>query len=165
MRVFVDMDGVLADFFSELAKLAKYPVAHWKDLNQRGVEEALQEIHGTNFFYNLPMFPQTNTLIQSIVNIAGSFSILSSPLTGDEENCAWQKKQWIKSKLILQPEEIIINKDKHLWAAGNILIDDYSHNIYNWEKHGGYGIKWQANENTLSDALIPLMALYKNKSL
>ena len=160
MKVYVDMDGVLADFFAEITKISEYPVAHWKDLNQRGIEKALGEIHGTDFFRRLPMFPQTNTLLQSIINIAGSFSILSSPLTGDEDHCSDMKRVWLEENIKFDIDEIIITKNKHHWAEGNVLIDDYALNIYNWEKHGGYGIKYQANENNLSDVIIPLQALF-----
>jgi 5'(3')-deoxyribonucleotidase len=107
------------------------------------------------------MFPQTNTLLQSIINIAGSFSILSSPLTGDEEHCAEMKRKWLQDNIKFDIDEVIITKDKHLWAQDNVLIDDYALNIYKWEQHGGYGIKFQSNENTLSDVIIPLQALFK----
>lgn len=161
MKVYVDMDGVLADFFSELAKMASYPVTNWSNMDQRDIERALKSVHKTDFFGRLPKFPQSNTLLQSITNIAGGFSILSSPLNGDEEHTSALKRQWLEDNIPFDPDEIIITHDKAAYAAGNILIDDYHVNIHKWEAAGGYGIRWQANEQPLSDVLIPLLALYK----
>lgn len=161
MQVYVDMDGVLADFFADMAKMADYPVAHWKEMDQRDISKVFQKISGTDFFYKLHPYPQNNTLLQSIINIAGSFSILTSPLAGDELNCEVMKRKWIEEFLQFDPEEVIVTENKAQYAKGNILIDDYHVNIAKWEAAGGYGIKWQANEQPLSDVLIPLLALYK----
>ena len=53
-----------------------------------------------------------------------------------------------------QPRETIIVRDKALYAAANgvqnILIDDRGSNIYKWQQAGGYGIKYQADEDNLS---------------
>ena len=161
MKIYCDMDGVLADFFAEMPKMCTYPVTHWKEMDQRDINRALSEIAGTDFFYRLHKYPQTNTLLQSIINITGSVSILSSPLRGDEENCARWKRKWVEDFIPFDVEDVIITHDKPAYAKGNILIDDYHVNIAAWEAAGGYGIKYQANEQPLSDVLIPLMALYK----
>lgn len=161
MKVYVDMDGVLADFFAEMAKRAPYPINHWKEMTQLDIQQVFREIAGTQFFLELPKYPQTNTLLQSIINIAGSFSILSSPLAGDEEHCEAMKRQWIAENIPFDIDEVIITHDKAQFAKGNILIDDYHVNIAKWEAAGGCGIKWQANEQPLSDVLIPLMAMFK----
>ena len=163
MKVYVDLDGVLASFFSEALKLSDENDKGWRSMEHRDVQKTLKKVLQTpNFFINLPAFPMANTLIQSIQNIAGGFSILSSPLT-DYEGCAEEKIKWVEQNIHLEPEEIIISDNKPLYAPGNILIDDYGTNIKAWEKAGGYGVKWQADEDKISDAIIPLMALYKNQ--
>ena len=163
MKVYVDMDGVLVDLFSEMAKKASYPVSHWKEMDQREITKVFSSIKGTTFFHDLPKYPQTNTLLQSIINIAGSFSILSSPLAGDEEHCEKMKRQWVQDNIPMDVEEVIITHDKAQYAKGNILIDDYHVNIAKWEAAGGFGIKFQANEQPLSDVLIPLLTLFKKE--
>lgn len=169
MKLYVDMDGVLCDFFSKAAKLSEAPLAQWRDMEVRDIERVLRRIrkHEKDFFANLKPFPQTNTLIQSIYNIAGGFSILSSPLAGDEENCERQKIEWIERYLHIDPDEIIITKDKTKYASENctpnILIDDYGYNILKWEEAAGFGIKWQADEDKLVDVLVPLQILYKGQ--
>ena len=53
-----------------------------------------------------------------------------------------------------QPVKTIIARDKSQYAflngIQNILIDDREDNINKWQDAGGYGIKYQANENDLS---------------
>jgi 5'(3')-deoxyribonucleotidase len=160
-KVYVDLDGVLVDLFSEMAKMSPSPITHWKQLSQTEIGQMFTEIKGTYFFRDLPKYPQTNTLLQSILNIAGSFSILSSPLAGDEEHCEKMKRLWVKENIPMDVEEVIITHDKTKYAKGNILIDDYHVNIAKWEAAGGFGIKFQANEQPLSDVLVPLLTLFK----
>ena len=53
-----------------------------------------------------------------------------------------------------QPFKTIIVRDKSQYALlngiQNILIDDRENNINKWQEAGGYGIKYQANENDVS---------------
>lgn len=157
------MDGVLVDLFSEITKLSEYPITHWKDLSKTDLEVVFRKTHGTDFFYTLPKFPMTNTLLYCIQKIAGKFSILSSPVPGDEENCAYHKRKWIHENVPFDVEEIIITSDKHLYANGNVLIDDYIVNIHKWEASGGYGIRFQANQDKISDVLFVLKTLYEKE--
>ena len=165
MRVFLDMDGVLADFFSEALRLSEAPISNWRDMEFRDVQKALERVKQTpGFFENLHAYPTANTLALSVQNIAGGFSILSSPLAGYADGeCEREKVAWIAKHLHIEPEEIIITHDKPKYAAGNVLIDDYGVNVRNWEAAGGYGIKYQADEDNVSDAIIPLMALFKKQ--
>ncbi len=43
-KVYVDMDGVIADFFAALEK--KYNVKHWKELD---INQSIQDLKGTDF--------------------------------------------------------------------------------------------------------------------
>jgi hypothetical protein len=88
------------------------------------------------------------------IDFAGSYSILSSPLRGDIANSSKHKQIWVTNNLSPQPRETIIVRDKALYAAANgaqnILIDDRGPNIDKWRQAGGYGIKYQADEDNLS---------------
>ena len=162
MKVYIDMDGVLADFFSEACKLSPTPAAGWHKLGFRDVDKAIDRARKEElFFEKLYMYPEARTLVQSVVNIFGEYHICSSPLVGYEGNCAQEKINWLKKYMHIVPASIEITTDKTKYAKGNILIDDYGHNIRKWEEAGGFGIKYQADEDRVSDALIPLMALSK----
>ena len=157
-NVYIDMDGVLADFFGGVEKL--YGVQHWKDLSKDNKldlkQEVINRITGTDFFATLPKFPGADQLITMVKKFTGgAFSINTSPLRGDNENSGKYKKLWITQN-IEQPEQTIITGRKESYAKDkasgtpNILIDDRPVNIERWQGAGGYGILYQANRDPLS---------------
>jgi len=153
--VYVDMDGVLADFFSEWAKMAGIKTGNWKDIPREDINKTLDKMIGTDFFAKLPKFSTADKLIQMIINNFGSYKILSSPLRNDHENSKRHKIDWVGRKLKIKPEETIISSNKGAYATQpdgtpNILIDDLGKNVQNWMNNGGLGIKYQADEDPLS---------------
>ena len=156
MKVYLDMDGVLADFFSEYAKLAG--VTSYREIPPAKADPTLNKMIGTDFFNTLPKFPSADKLVDIAVEAAGSYGIISSPLRGDFENSALNKKKWVKRELTPQPTEVYITPNKAKYAIGpdgmpNVLIDDRGTNITAWEAAGGIGIKYQADENSLKVVL------------
>lgn len=158
-EVFLDMDGVLCDFFEEYAKLAGNPKDGSGRYNYRNIPAAktdptLNKMIGTDFFARLPKFPTADSLVNMVVKIFGHYNICSSPLRGDHENSAHHKKVWLRDNLSVQPSRVIItpNKAKHATqpdGTPNVLIDDRGSNITAWEAAGGVGIKYQADEDSL----------------
>jgi hypothetical protein len=156
--VYLDMDGVLADFFGGVEKM--YGVEHWKELTNDKTKdlkkEVIDRITGTNFFATLPKFDSADALIQMIKKFTGGkFSINTSPLRGDHSNSAKYKKLWIQNN-IEQPDDIVVTGRKESYAKDkgtgtpNILIDDRPVNIQKWQSAGGYGILYQANRDSLT---------------
>ena len=156
--VYVDMDGVLADFFGGVEKL--YGVQHWKQLTSDKTKdlkaEVISRITGTDFFATLPEFPNADQLIDMVKKFTGGpFSILTSPLRGDHQNSGKYKKLWLDQH-IENPEQTIITGRKETYAKDkasgtpNILIDDRPINIERWQGAGGYGILYQANRDPLT---------------
>ena len=150
--VFLDMDGVLVDFFNAFAKLAN--VKHWKQMDPQRLQDVLNKIVGSDYFAKLPKTNTCDSIVEMVVEFAGSYSILSSPLRGDIANSTKHKRAWVMDNLSPQPTTTIIVRDKSQYAllngVQNILIDDRANNIHKWKEAGGYGIKYQANENDLS---------------
>ena len=141
-KVYVDMDGVLADFFGEWQKLIG---SDWRKV--KDIEPALQKIRDKdNFWLDLPLLPQAKNLLGIIKKVKGSYTILSSPLPNDP-NSEPHKREWIKKNLdFFPPENVIITHDKPKYAVNsdgtpNILIDDFGKNIASWEAAGGEGFK------------------------
>ena len=156
--VYLDMDGVLADFFGGVENL--YGVSHWKELTSDKTKdlkkEVIDRITGTDFFATLPKFPTADSLIDMVKTFTGGkFSINTSPLRGDHENSGKYKKVWISNN-IEQPDDIIVTGRKESYAKDkgtgtpNILIDDRPVNIQKWQAAGGYGILYQANRDSLN---------------
>ena len=155
--VYLDMDGVLADFFGGVEKM--YGVEHWKQLTNDKTKdlkkEVIDRITGTDFFATLPKFQSADALIDMVKKFTGGkFSINTSPLRGDNENSGKYKKVWISNN-IDTPDEIVVTGRKESYAKDkgtgtpNILIDDRPVNIQRWQDAGGYGILYQANRDSL----------------
>jgi len=156
--VYLDMDGVLADFFGGVEKM--YGVQHWKQLTNDKTKDLKAEVinrtTGTDFFATLPKFQSADALIDMVKKFTGGkFSINTSPLRGDHENSAKYKKIWISNN-IEKPDEIVVTGRKESYAKDkasgtpNILIDDRPVNVERWQGAGGYGILYQANRDSLT---------------
>ena len=152
-KVYVDMDGVIADFFTALAEFRK--VNHWKDQGEITLDTSIKELQGTNFFETLPVFPFAKKLVDLVKSYTGGdYYINTSPLRDDLENSRKYKTKWLK-KHDFKPNDIIVTKRKESYAVDkvtgvpNILIDDRPKNLEKWVARGGIGIRYQANEDSL----------------
>tara|TARA_B100000963_G_scaffold340575_1_gene339406 strand:+ start:3935 stop:5887 length:1953 start_codon:yes stop_codon:yes gene_type:complete len=146
-EIYVDMDGVLADFFGEWAKIMK--VDHYSKIDNVDINDALQKIRDTDeFWLKLPLLPQAKQLLALIKKIKGSYTICSSPLA-DDPRSEPHKREWIKKNLsFFPPKNVIITSDKAKYATQsdgtpNILIDDFGKNVNAWEAAGGEGFKYK----------------------
>ena len=142
-EIYVDMDGVLADFFGDWAKLMG--VDSFRDIKDAG--PALAKIRATDdFWLKLPLLPEAKKLLSLIKEVKGEYNICTSPLANDP-NSEPHKREWIKKNLaFFPPKNIHITHDKPQFATAkdstpNILIDDYGVNINAWEAAGGIGFK------------------------
>ena len=152
-RIYVDMDGVIADFFSALAEFRK--VNHWKDQGEITLDTSIKDLRGTNFFETLPVFPFAKKLVDLVKSYTGGdYYINTSPLRDDLENSRKYKTKWLE-KHDFKPNDIIVTKRKESYAVDkqtgipNILIDDRPKNLEKWVARGGIGIRYQANEDSL----------------
>tara|TARA_Y100000310_G_scaffold75263_1_gene71522 strand:- start:748 stop:1251 length:504 start_codon:yes stop_codon:yes gene_type:complete len=162
-NIYIDMDGVLADFSSGINKIHGLSTDKTK-------EEIISKIQGTDFFSTLPKFSTADQLISTVKHFTGGrFSILSAPLRGDNENSEKHKRIWINDN-IEKPNEIIITGRKESFAKDrktgmpNILIDDRRENTSRWINAGGRGILYQANKDTVKEvrvAIFKILQLYK----
>ena len=156
--IYLDMDGVLANFFEKFAEYFDKP--HWKQIPNK--LQAIEELKGTDFFYTLLPFENTQELVYHVRKVAEEndleWGINSSPLRGDRDNSAYHKRRWLEKYGIadhLNIENLIFTGQKENYATEtvggmpNILIDDKPSNIQKWEAKGGIGIRYQANKDSL----------------
>jgi len=142
-EIYVDMDGVLVDFFGEWTKMMG--VSDWKQI--KNIDQALQKIRDTDDFW-LKLKPTANAdkLLSIIKDIKGEYNILSAPLANDDR-AEPHKREWVKKNLTaFPPKKVIITTDKQAYAKNpdgtpNILIDDFGQNVSKWEASGGVGFK------------------------
>ena len=144
-EIYVDMDGVLADFFGEWAKAMGKK--SFRDIEDP--EAAIGKIKDIkDFWLNLPVLPQAKQLLTLIKKVKGKYKICTSPLA-DDPRSEPHKREWVKKNLaFFPPEEVIVTHNKPQFATQkdgtpNILIDDYGVNINAWEEAGGIGFKYK----------------------
>ena len=164
-KIFLDMDGVIADFFGETAKLCSKK--HYKELTHDDIFNLMESLPNIDdYFAKLPVFKSNIVLLKRVLDVAGCYYICSSPLQDETEpedskrNLFFNRQSmigkmlWIHNNLTPQPERICFSQDKWKDAPAvekdgtiNVLIDDKKSNIEAWEKAGGIGIKFQADEH------------------
>lgn len=161
MTLYLDMDGVIADFFSLLAK--ENNVKHWKSIKDK--ERALVEARNTDFFNRIKPFTTAQQLVD-FVRTTESWGICSSPLRGDRDNSAYWKRVWLQRHGYMpEIENCIFTAKKHSYAINrltghpNILVDDKPDNIKRWQNAGGYGYRYQADEDNVNDLIKRLKKL------
>ena len=155
MTIYLDMDGVLADFFTGLAKF--YGVEHWKKLPNK--EQNITNLGKTDFFNRIDAFDNAKDLVDFVKVVSkGDWGICSSPLRGDRDNSAFWKRVWLDRHGFLPDiEKLIFTGEKHRFAVDpytgqpNLLIDDKPSNVSDWINKGGIAIRYQANEDSLDD--------------
>jgi len=151
--LYLDMDGVLADFYGPFNKMAG--VSSWKDAPKSVTLDVLKKItKRDDFWINLAVLPDVPQLMSAIKTLfKGEYKLLSKAIVGDP-NAVAQKKQWGQKNLKPTPNETIImpaTADKGRYArqedgTPNILIDDFGVNITKWRNAGGIGIQHKTGD-------------------
>ena len=164
MKVYVDMDGVLADLFNHVGEL--HDVEHYNQMTPAQWETFFKDSNAYELFRSLPAFATANKLLQMVVDFAGGYTILSSPLSFDKEGSVKGKREWLSKHITVPADDIIFEHEKHKYAKQsngepNILIDDYGVNIRKWDGAGGIAIKYQADEDSLQSVFKALQAASK----
>jgi len=156
--IYLDMDGVLADFRGGYQKLfGSIPNMNAKD------DANVSRLVGTDFFAHLDKLPDADRIVDLAIKYAGSYSICSSPLRGDHKNSAQNKIKWIQENLNPQPNDIVITGKKDSYAKGkNILIDDRQKVLQPWIERGGIGIWYNAYIHDVSKVEKELAEIFKD---
>ena len=131
MKVYVDMDGVLADLFNHAGKI--HDVEHYSSMSKDQWEDFFKNSNAYELFNGLPVFPTANRLLQMVVDYAGGYTILSSPLSFDREGSIKGKRHWLQKHIHVPADNIIFEHEKYKYAKNpdgtpNVLIDDYGVN-------------------------------------
>ena len=149
-KIFVDMDGVLADFVKgvEGAKYLNGPLTCDQDYDEKKIE-----LSNNGLFRNLPVMPGMEKLIKHVDQTAHHWEILTASGEINREVVVKDKLKWIKKHV--GPNVIVTatikGRDKAVFARPNhVLIDDRKDNIEAWEQAGGIGVLHTDADNTIN---------------
>lgn len=162
MKVYVDMDRVIADFDNGVRKYA-----HMEPAGNGGNKEVAAKMWKRlskvpHFYDKLDVIPGAERGMQILFEKFGSdLEVLTgvpNPTRG-LPTASEDKKIWMKRKF--EPEIVVnavLRAEKIKFCTGRdcLLIDDYERNIKEWEDAGGTGIlfeDWDQVLNAVSDLL------------
>lgn len=148
-HLYLDMDGVQADFFGAWAKI--HGKTNYKDIGDKLSRE--QSITNLNtrgpqfieeFFATLPVLSGGQRIVEWIKKNRVPYTVLSAPLRGNEEASIRGKLTWLDQYNPGSSQDAIFtnNKAQHaVTSQPNVLVDDYGKYVDLWQDAGGIAVK------------------------
>lgn len=157
-HLYLDMDGVQADFFGAWAD--KHGVSHWKAIDNKENEIEIlanstsEQVY--SFFRNLRPLPGGMKIIKWLQDNDIPYTVLSAPLRGPYADASKQaKKDWLDEFHTGSSANAIFTSRKQLYAisdgVANVLVDDFGPYIQKWTDAGGIPVKHE-DESEVSTA-------------
>lgn len=166
-HIFVDMDGVLADFISSAFRAhgkefdaATYPRCEWEICRVLGISEAefwAKIDTDPDFWLNLNAYEWAHDLLAAVSEVCAQTRLLTTP--SNHPNSYRGKREWLNKHAIrVMPILCASSKDKALLAGpGRLLIDDSDKNVELFRAAGGAAILfpqvWNKNHPFADDPL------------
>lgn len=147
MKIYFDMDGVLADFRGGIIKLCGMDPKEQGTYDPVRDDMMFEAVRNTEGFYSrLEPITEGVCLFLDVWEIYKDDCQILTGIPKPSRNipaAADNKTAW--AKRIIGPDvtvNAVLRKEKPRFCTGPdcILIDDYIANIKDWEKHGGTGI-------------------------
>ena len=177
-HLYLDMDGVQADFFTQWAhwhnkKFGMSHVERYKDIGSKEQrEQSIAELSAEGpefierFFATLPTLPGGQKLIRWIRTNKIPFTVLSAPLRGMNAPSIAGKKTWLAAHNPGTADSAIFTgqKERLAMAGGhpNVLVDDYKKYINAWNAAGGIGLLYR--DADVDSVIAQLAKIYGLKS-
>ena len=156
MKIYFDMDGVLADWVAGFKNTFPIPYDEFNALPKEKYDEYKDLIVNTpNFFFNLPPFRRTVNILKQLVADGYDVEILTSAGKLNTPKVVKQKKDWLKKQGINVPLNYTTNSaDKAKFAGPDaLLIDDREKSTKPFLAAGGKVIFYTDGVTNLSKEL------------
>ena len=145
-QIFLDCDGVLADFDS--AARALFGQHPREAENSPGTPEFWRRIRGQKSFYrNLALLPDALQLYSAVAHLK-PIILTGCPHGGwaEPQKVAWAREHFPGVRMITCRSK---EKFLHLEKPGDILVDDYFKYKHLWEQAGGIFIQHVAANDSI----------------
>ena len=151
-RMFIDMDGVLADFNTGVETLTGTPFPN-TDKGHNDYDARKEELTNKRLFRNLPPIEDMHDLVAYVRHTRLPWEILTAAGVINRELVVFDKNEWIRDHV--SPSVVVTctmtGSQKGMFAfEGSVLIDDRIKNIESWEAHGGIGILHTSAAETIT---------------
>lgn len=147
--VFLDLDGVLADFVAEAMvmhgrrreerdQVNTYNVWDWLGETETSFWSLLTKKH---FWSNLDPTAEMFDIVRLAEEYAGGpehVCLLTTPYASPGSHAG--KWEWIRDYLPAYTKRYLMGRPKHVCARDNLLIDDSDMNVAEWKAAGGWAI-------------------------
>ena len=164
--LFLDMDGVLANFYPYFRKYFRNrliikgvnpnEVTISTYIKYKKIKEIVHELceeEGVDFWINMPKtnnctyyWNHLKPIRDRIIILTGIYPEMTSAVEG--------KSIWIKNNLGLPDNRIIFNPDKAKYATYdghiNLLLDDSIENVDSFSRAGGIGL-WESGKRIIAE--------------
>ena len=153
-RIFIDMDGVLADFLKgvEMPEYLGEPLT--SDAEGRTTyDNKKEELTNKRLFANLPPMVDMYDLLAYVRHCKTPWEILTAAGSVNRELVVYDKNEWIKRYVdpTVPVTCTFTGTQKAAYAyPGSVLIDDRKKNVDAWISNGGIGIVHTSAENTIN---------------
>jgi hypothetical protein len=156
MQLYLDADGVLADFDKRATEVLGMPPREWEE--QNGSEKFWDTLYATpNFFLDMVPMPDAYVLYDAVAYLKPI--ILTGCPRGDwaqPQKFAWRDKYFPGVQMICVPSTNKVDFCK----PGDIIIDDWPKHMQKWIDAGGIWILHKNAEDSirqLNDLGIPTL--------
>jgi 5'(3')-deoxyribonucleotidase len=152
-QIFLDQDGVLADFESTCSRMLGLKV--WNtDEGHKLYDEHKRELTAKHMFRQMNPLPDAWKLVDYCMNSGIHTEILTAAGTVNRTIVVQDKIDWIREHI--HPNWIVIPTFKGSQKAAfahkkSVLIDDRSRNIDCWVEAGGIGILHKTADQTIKE--------------
>lgn len=160
IKIYFDMDGVLADFDKGLKDMCNMSPKDQAKATREEEDAVFDAIKNADHFYlNLGIVPGAKVMFNTLCEKFGDKCEILTGVPKPERNipeATNDKIEWVKEKLSDKIKVHPVRRaEKKNYCKGPeyILIDDYQKNIDEWEKQGGTGILFKDAEQALKEVL------------